>query len=416
MHTVTLSKSKGIGGSLKQGADSFIVKEITKNGVVLEPGRIYSAADLKEDEAPHGNFVKLVMQKRNWDSVHALQEVARRMHRGMRSVGYAGMKDKLATTVQLVSIFGADLNAVQRIDIKDIKIDGAWRSDKGIEMGDLLGNAFEITIADATGDAEAIENITAELGGFMPNYFDRQRFGTRLNNHRIGMHMLKGEFEDAVMEFLTETSNETNEAAIEARRRLAEERDFKAALEYFPGYLRYERSMLSYLSMHADFINAIRKLPRGISLLFVHAVESYIFNSSVEKRIEAEDLKPDKALACSLDSHGFPDMSTVHIASGKENSLVVGNIIGYETNEEHLSSYEKQALDELGITKDDFKIKSMPELSMKGAFRLVFAPFKEFSYEIGEGIARMKFSLPAGSYATVLANEFMKNSGLELTA
>jgi len=109
-------------------------------------------------------------------------------------------------------------------------------------------------------------------------------------------------------------------------------------------------------------------------------------------------------------------MSTVHIASGKENSLVVGNIIGYETNEEHLSSYERQALDELDITKEDFKIKSMPELSMKGTFRLVFAPFKEFSYEIGEGIARMKFSLPAGSYATVLANEFMKNSGLELTA
>ncbi|MGC8586901.1 MAG: tRNA pseudouridine(13) synthase TruD [Candidatus Micrarchaeia archaeon] len=413
MLTLTLSRGKGIGGSLKQSADSFVVKEIAKNGIAMSPGVRYSAADLGEVESNDGKFVKFVLQKKNWDSIHALQEIAKRIHRGVRSVGYAGMKDKIATTVQLASVFGAKAAEVSRVNIKDISINGAWQSSTGVEMGDLEGNAFEVTIEGVDANSDAIDGVYAELSGIAPNYFDRQRFGIRLNNHIVGMHIVKGEFEAAALEFLTGTSNETNEAALEARRRLAEEGDFKKALDYFPAYLRYERAMLAHLSINpGDFANAIRRLPRGISLLFVHALESYIFNRALEKRIESMDINAEGGLSCNADAQGFPDISSTGV--GHEGKFAVGNIVGYDTKEAYMSSYEKEALEEIGISKDEFKIKSMPELSMKGAFRVFFSPFKDFSYSISENAVKMKFSLPAGSYATVLANEFMKNSCLSL--
>ena len=65
-----------------------------------------------------------------------------------------------------------------------------------------------------------------------------------------------------------------------------QEQDFKEALKYFPEYLKYERMLLEYLARFPDnYANAIRKLPRSISLMFIHSVESYIFNKELEERI-----------------------------------------------------------------------------------------------------------------------------------
>ncbi|MDE1824760.1 MAG: tRNA pseudouridine(13) synthase TruD [Candidatus Micrarchaeota archaeon] len=407
---ICLSQSKGIGGSIKKSPEDFLVKEIAQCGKVLEPGTKYLASDLGATADPQGKFSAIVLEKRGWDTIRALQTIAKRLGRGVRSIGYAGMKDRMSKSTQLASIFGAQPEALGRISIKDISINGAWKSTNGIGMGDLLGNAFEIVVAGADQDIEKVMRIEEELGGVMPNYFDAQRFGSRLNNFKIGMHILRNELEEAVLEFLTATSNETNQAAVEARRRLAEENDFAAALGYFPGYLKGERTMLYSLSKEpTDFAKAIRAMPRGISIMFIHSVEALVFNRSVEMMAKERNFNAAR-LRCKNDFYGFPDVSLV----GPEGTTPVSALIGYETSEERINSYESQIMNGLGIGRESFRIKSMPELSMRGSFRPVLSTFKNFGASALGDDVKLGFELPAGAYATILISEFTKSGSLDL--
>ncbi|MEM0087137.1 MAG: tRNA pseudouridine(13) synthase TruD, partial [Candidatus Micrarchaeaceae archaeon] len=210
-----MSKTAGNGGRIKKGADTFVVKEITQNGILLEPGRHYSSDELGEQDIKEGGFARFILQKKNWDTIQALTTIARRFGRGVKSIGYAGMKDRLSTSVQLASIFGISSGALAGLRIKDIEINGAWQSSSGVGLGDLLGNSFSIAI-DRPLDEKRVMRILSELNGQMPNYFGMQRFGSRGNNFRIGISILNGNFKEAVMAFLTSTDNEINSEAVDA--------------------------------------------------------------------------------------------------------------------------------------------------------------------------------------------------------
>jgi tRNA pseudouridine13 synthase len=377
---LTLSKTPGIGGVIKDTPEDFVVEEITKNGTVLELGKMYTGNDLGYPEAgPEAKFTVFVLQKKDWNTIQALKVVARKSRRGVKSVGFAGTKDRNSISTQLCSAFGIAAEQIANTKFKDIQINGAWTSDTEVKMGDLSGNRFTITIKNAK-NFENIEEINKELGGVFPNYFGDQRFGFRNNNVQIGIDLMKGDFKGAAMKFLTDTNNENNEDAIAARKKLAEEQDFRKAIEYFPNYLKYERQVLEHLSMYpTDYAGAIRRLPRSLSLMFIHSVDSYIFNKEIEKKISTREVNPNE----------------------------YGNMVGYDGE---TTEIEDEILKELDITKEHFKVKSMPELNAKGVKRLLFAPYNDLSFsKVDENSIIMKFSLQSGSYATVLMNEFMKN-------
>ena len=391
---------------MKAQPEDFIVREITDKGVTLELQKVYSAQDLKEEEPKEGRFCTFVLEKRNWNTINALLAVAKRLGHGRKSIGYSGIKDRNALTVQMASIFGADPEAVMRTRIKDISINGAWKSD-GIEMGSNLGNAFSIRVRGV--QSFDVDAIMEELSGTAPNYFDAQRFGSRLNNAAVGLFIMEGRFEEAVMEFLTGAENETSADAIAARKRLSEEQDFKQAMEYFPRYLKTERTVISALCREKNYANALRSMPRGISLLFIHAVESYIFNAELESRIKDGNLSSGIKLGSNI--AGFPDAK-----SRSDNGFPAAPLVGYKTEDSAISGYAEDTMAKLGITKERFLIKSMPELSMKGDVRALLMPFKDFSYanEDEKHTLNLNFSLPSGSYATIFVNEITKSSTLSL--
>lgn len=404
-----LSGCETVMCSVKDEPDDFMVNEIARNGTILESGRTYSAKELGMEESAAGKFAVFVLQKRDWNTVQACREVARKANRGMKSVGFAGTKDRRAVTTQLCSLYGAEPARLAEVHVKDVSINGSWKSESAIGLGDLLGNRFRIRLRGCNSEAEGkLSNVNANLGNLFPNYYGSQRFGTRGNNTEIGLSMLRGDFEDAVMRFLTDTGNETNAEAIEAREKLKNELDFKEAMSYFPSYLKYELRILDYLSMYpTDFANALRKLPRQITLMLVHSVESYVFNRELETRMfETGTDRSDSDMTCGADFYGFPDLSKV--SQGAEGRFIVANIVGYDT--ERLTQYEQEILDDLGITREHFRVKHMPELNCRGQHRALFAPYRDFGFErTGESIS-MGFSLPAGSYATSLLSEFVTDT------
>ncbi|MGC8651929.1 MAG: tRNA pseudouridine(13) synthase TruD [Candidatus Micrarchaeia archaeon] len=408
---MTLTRSKKAQGAIKQLPEDFVVQEITKEGVVIEASRHYAGNELgMKSEA--GKFAVFVLQKREWNTVQAVRAVAKKFRRGMRSAGFAGTKDRMSVSTQLCSIYGIDHAGLESVHIKDLQINGAWQSSTGIKLGMLSGNRFAVRVRglDEAGYGMVSESL-AELNqyGLFPNYFGEQRFGSRDNNFAIGLAMLKGDFETAAMLYLTDAGNELSVEAVEARQRLAEERDFKKALAYFPKYLKYERLMIEYLSAYpGNYANALRRLPRTLSLMFIHSVEDAIFNEELEQRIEAGEIRPSSGDLVCRPGGVFYDIASTEPFDGTEAKglLPVANILGYDSKP---NDFEKEALERHGLKLEDFKLAGMPELNCKGAYRALFAPYKgvEARYEAADNSAVLSFSLPAGSYATVFLNELL---------
>ena len=397
----------GIGGRIKATPEDFIVREVVGNGRVLNVDEKVSPGMLGMEEKPDGKFAAFVLQKYNWDTVNALRTISKRLGRGRKSISYFGVKDKISLSVQIAAIYGVEPSALERIHIKDIRINGAWRSDE-ILMGGNLGNSFSVFVRDCARRAEA-ERIVEGLDGRMLNYFDRQRFGNRLNNAIVGLRIMNSDFKGAVMEFLCGGKDSDPDAA-EARGRLAEEMDFAKALEYFPRYLRNERAVIEYMARYGNYANALRKIHRGISLMFIHAVEALVFNYSLERLAEGGAF--EWAHYCGSNFYGFPDVS---VGGSVDNGFPVGNIVGYETEIGRISADEHYALESLGIMPGSFRIKGMPELSMKGTMRTLIAPVKDLhAADEGERACRLEFALPPGSYATMLLREFTKDPGMDM--
>ena len=405
---ITLSKSDKIKGIIKSSPDDFLVEEIGLDGRVFELGSAYSPGSDSGSSGDDCKFSNFIMQKKDWNTVQALRSIAKSFRRGMKSVGFAGTKDRQSTSTQLCSIFGVEPERLLSMHMKDISINGAWKASAPVKLGDLLGNRFTVAVRHAPKHPQA-QQIIDELGGVFPNYFGDQRFGSRGNNVDVGLSILKSDFEGAVMSFLTDTKNERNEDAIDARDRLHNEQDFKKALSYFPKYLKYELLVIEYLSRFpGNYANAMRKLPRQTLLMFVHSVESRIFNDVVEYRIRNGMINPVEGdTLCGRNAYGFPDYGTLSCFNGgdADGMFIAGSIVGY--NSDSINDIEKGAMEKLGIAKESFKVKSMPEINCKGTYRAVFAPYKDISYTEMEEGASMRFSLPSGSYATVLVNEFI---------
>jgi tRNA pseudouridine13 synthase len=398
MELAYLNKTNGIAGIIKASCDDFIVEEITTDGTVLEIDKKLEVYDNT------GKFVHFVLQKKNWTTAGAIKELAKRLRISQKRLSFAGTKDKTAVSTQLASVFGIEREQLLATRVKDIKINGAWKCQHKVQLGSLSGNRFTIKVKSATASKpqKTVKQIFNELDGKFPNYFGQQRFGSsRENTAKIGLLLLKSRFEEAAMEFLTGIEGEQNEQACLARRALAGSNDFSIAVREFPKHLKLERTMIDYLSKNPNnFVGAFRRLPRQIMLLFIHAVQSFIFNETLSERVSmASFAAEDGEYFCDENELGFPDISK-HSTSKK--GWLVMKLLGYESKP---NEREALMLERMDITVDDFRMRSIPEISSKGTFRTALAPLKDFSFCNKENIFR--FSLPSGSYATMVLREFI---------
>lgn len=404
-----LSVTPGIGGRIKSQAEDFIVEEITIDGVILKIGENYARNDESGEEGSK-DFTHFVLQKKNWTTEGALRRIGDALGIGKKRFSYAGAKDKLATTTQLASVFKIEKEKLLSLNLKDIRVLGAWYAKDKVHLGELLGNHFIIRVEDPRAiDAErVVDKIAKEINMRFPNYFGPQRFGSnRKNTSIIGEHIVRGRLDLAVMEFLVGScEREEREEARIARINLSKTNDFALALKEYPKSLTLERALLYHLAKYPrDYAGALRKLPRPTLLLFVHAFQSLLFNILLSERLaEGEIKKEDGEYFCG-ESFGFPDINK-KIEKKARNSYLVGKIIGYETK---INEREKNLLSQFGIKPHDFKIRSIPEISMKGSYRVLLAPLKDFSFAMNDDrrSAVFDFSLPAGSYATVALREFL---------
>ncbi|RLF40511.1 MAG: tRNA pseudouridine(13) synthase TruD, partial [Thermoplasmata archaeon] len=120
---------EGIGGKLRSKPEDFRVVEIPKR--------------ISADE--EGDYIILKVTSKNWEINHLVRELARKLGISRKRISFAGTKDRRALTTQLFSIYhpGKDL---PEIKMKDVEIEFVCRSNKRMEIGDLIGNEFQIVI------------------------------------------------------------------------------------------------------------------------------------------------------------------------------------------------------------------------------------------------------------------------------
>jgi tRNA pseudouridine13 synthase len=327
---------------------------------------------------PETKFTHFVLQKYNWGTLDALRMIGKQLGCGIKRFSYAGMKDRNALTTQLAGVYAIPPERVLSVKIKDISISGAWYAEDKVRMGQLSGNRFTIAVENMKENSEATVNaIAQDLNLRFPNYFGEQRFGMRGNTHEVGAFIAKGDFENAVLAYLCDSGNEENESAKKARGQLKADLNFAEAVKYFPQHLRYERLMIDHLSrIPSDFAGALRKLPRGLTLIFIHALQAHIFNAALSDRIAAGEI-----------TRTTP-------------TTEMGNLVGYESKP---TEREQKILDSLSLTPEHFKLPRMPELSSKGTGRQLLAALQNFSFAGN----KFSFTLSAGNYATTAMREFL---------
>lgn len=382
---------------IKEHPEDFVVEEIIspeiapvrkmsiKNWVVLEKDRKIECKDF-------GNkYLIFVLQKRNWDTFAAIKTIAKRLRVSWKRFGFAGTKDKVAITTQLVSGFNIRKEDLSKLNIKDIKINGMWYSDVPVQLGDLIANRFTVVMTYGKGFKPERRK---ELPQIIPNLFGIQRFGNRYNNHIIGYLLLKGMFKEAVLMFLTDTENERNTSVIKARDRLKESGNYSRAVHEYPRFLRLEHIILHHLAQHPrDYIGALRKLPKTSLQMFVHSLQSYIFNVEVLERMATSKDEPfENEYMCATDRYGFPDI----YKRGDEWLCI--NLIGKHSR---LNESEENILDKLNLSSEDFSDTSLPELETAGSFRPFYTPVKEVDRFTDGTKDTVRFILQSGSYGTI---------------
>jgi tRNA pseudouridine13 synthase len=378
-----ITDTRGIGGRLRTLVEDFRVEELCR----------------EISENPNGEYLHFTLEKDNWETIRAIKAIARALKVSHKRFGFAGTKDKRAITRQRISVWKVAPGDLEKLNIKGIDLCDFKRSDERISLGEAMGNRFRVTIRNIALDRKELRETLSEtakqiksLG--MPNYFGYQRFGTvRPNTHLVGKKLVVRDLEGAVMEYLASPYEGEKKDAYEARALLQDTKDFKKALEVFPKRLNYERSMLDALIKNPrDYAGALRRLPKKLRWMLVHAYQGFLFNKILSKLIEkGMDIK----------GRGIP-------------------LFGYGStfSEGMQGEIEKEVIEEEGISFKDFRIKSMPELSSEGLLRdasIDVEPVFEIAEdEVNEGMLKcaVEFSLPMGSYATVLLREFMKSDPL----
>lgn len=317
-----------------------------------------------------GEHLILFVRKKNLTTSELVGIFARYLGVKNRDIGYAGLKDKHAMTKQYLSIHKQHEEMLENFEHENVKIISKTYHNNKIRIGHLKGNRFFIKVkkvnpTSAVKIDEALKNIN-KFG--MPNFFGYQRFGNDGDNHIIGEKIAKGE---------------------------ARERN-----------------------------------PR-VKKLLVSAYQSHLFNLWLSRRLEINRLINNFEPTELESILNMPNHELSKLKAQKHPfKLIVGDIMehyphgrlfDYEASEDDLNRFNERNISATGLLCGK-KVKTSSgiardiekdfddEINADGARRYawVFPEDIEGRFKPVEAQYEMNFTLPKGSYATVLLEEIAK--------
>ena len=163
---IFLQTHEPLSFTFKQTKDDFFVEEIA-NGTFKGKG----------------NFLILKIKKQSLSTWELLSIISEVLGIEEHLIGYAGLKDKNATTIQYISIPINRSKEYRQLNSKNIKVLETFKHDQKLKIGNLLGNKFKIRLKDIDPTSLPIiyQTISQIQKHGLPNYFGFQRFGKESN-------------------------------------------------------------------------------------------------------------------------------------------------------------------------------------------------------------------------------------------
>ena len=323
-----------------------VIKRHPEDFVVIE--------ELGYEPVGQGEHIYLWVEKVGLNTAFVAEQLAKFTGLPLRAITYAGRKDNHAVTRQW---FGVHKPGKTEYDWQSLNLDGltilsAKRHDKKLRTGVLKGNRFELTLrnlSDTSGLPDKIEQIRATG---VPNYYGEQRFGDS-RHHPQG------------------------------------------------GNLALAEAMLAG--------EAIRN--RNKRSMAISALRSWLFNEFVSARIESDQFStPLRGDAMQLaGSNSFFIAEEIDSALQKRMAERDVFITAPLWGKGELHTMHEAKSFEHGVAEScDAVCQGLEALGLKQERRAVSLFPEGLEYSLDDDTLSLKFSLPAGCFATSVVRELMQ--------
>jgi tRNA pseudouridine13 synthase len=388
----------GLGGRLRRDLDDFVVDEIP----------LYRPAG----EGDHAMFL---LEKRGVSTFESLLWISKAVRVSEHRIGYAGLKDARAVATQWMSAPRVPPERVLALRHPRLRVLEAARHPHPVRIGHLRGNRFAIRVRDARPDRvdAAREALEALRSRGVPNAYGVQRFGVKGDGHEMGRAILRGDFDEFLSHLLGRPHPAEKDPRLRAARSAYDRGELDRALRLLPMKHRPRKQALAELlrtgSAEAAFL-ALGKRPRRI---YVSAWQSWLFNRCLDARLAADT--HDRLLAGDLamlhDEEAVFRVEDPAREQGRAAAFLAsptGPLAGYALPRAsgEPGRLEEEVLASEGVSDEAFR---GPESRLHGSRRPYRVPLRDASVEVeGDGSVRVRFSLPPGSFGTVVLDELMK--------
>jgi len=357
-----------------------------------------------------GTFAVYELAKTGWTTLDALEHFSRTLNIPRRQMTHAGLKDRHAVTRQVITI----RNGPRRTFTNDnLSLRYLGQSPRATGPSDISGNRFEIVLRALTAEERQQAQARSPLlqSGGIPNYFDDQRFGSWFPGQGlIGAAWVRGNYEQAL--WLTFAEHQPEDTAAERKQKAILREHWKDWLVCKQLLDRsHRRSIVTFLcDKPEDFKGAWGIVNADLRGLYLSALQSSLWNELAAAFIRRHSAREHwRTVELKTGTVVFPGLLTPEQRQLLQSTQFPLPSARVKLDEEPEAAFMIETLQAAGWTFPELKVRFPRDRFFSRSSRPVLIGLEDFSAEFAEDEletgrwkATLRFSLPRGSYATMV--------------